>query len=186
MGGTYVVTVKDGDELIRAQEHGERKLLQAIRAAQIDSAQATLAAVVQDTNAEGLVDTGVLKNSWDIAITKDEVRVENDAPYASPRLEEGARPFRPPLKPLADWAERKAGALGIVSLRPGQRFRGRASLNDEQRKAAMRIAKAIQEKYAREGIKPRYLMRGRIPYAIQQLRRALDEHIDKVAKNPRG
>lgn len=180
----YVIRVDSPAEALAMQERAARELLEGIHTAQIDSAHATLAVVVSDTDAAGLVDLGAYKNSWDVVDKGEEVRLVNDAPYAGV-IEQGARPFTPPLQPLVDWAERKAADLGLVgdAQLDGQgQFRGRHSLESAQRQAAKRIARAIQRKFAREGYRPRYIMRNRLPYALQQLKRAIREHVDRVAR----
>ena len=178
----YVIPVRSPEEAFKHQQGVQEKIRRGMRVAQLDAALALEAILVQDTRSEGLTDTGLLVGSWAHHETRAGVEVSNDAPYAGPRLELGARPFTPPLQPLIDWAERKAGDLGIAQVPKGKTFPGRASLTDPQRKAALKIAKAIQRKYAKEGIKPRYLMRNRIPYALRQLARATREQIEIAAR----
>lgn len=178
----YVIRVGSPEEAFKHQQVVQEKLRRGMRIAQLDAALALEAALVKDTKAAKLVDTGLLAGSWSRHETKDGVEVSNDAPYAGPRLELGARPFRPPLQPLIEWAERKAGDLGIVKLKKGASFKGRASLTDPQRAEAKRIAFAIQSKYAKVGIKPLYMVRNRIPYALRQLARAMREQIDIAAR----
>lgn len=51
------------------------------------------------------VDTGLYAQSWDLILTEKSALIGNYAPHAG-IVEFGARPFRPPLKPLLDWARR--------------------------------------------------------------------------------
>lgn len=183
----YVIRVDSPEEAAAMQERAQQELMKGLHRAQLDSAYATLPMVVADTDAAGLVDLGAYKNSWDVIDAGGEVRLVNDAPYAGV-IEQGARPFTPPLQPLIDWAERKAADLGFVGKKQmrGGAFRGRASLSNEQRDIARSIARAIQRKFAREGYRPRYVMRNRLPYALKQLRRAIQEHVDRVARGGGG
>lgn len=177
----YEKKVGTPEEAFKDQERVQERIRLGIDRAQLDSAMALERAVVQDTDAAKLVDTGLFKNSWKTLKLFGRgggYEVANDAPYAGV-IEQGARPFTPPLKPLVDWVERKAADLGVVRTK---RYRGRASLTDAQRSACYRIAKAIQRKFAREGIRPRYLMRNRIPYAERMLRRAMEEYVDRAAR----
>ena len=50
-------------------------------------------------------DTGEMASSWDIVKTDASVIIGNFAPHA-PIVIYGARPFKPPLKPLLEWAKR--------------------------------------------------------------------------------
>lgn len=51
------------------------------------------------------VDTGQYAASWDVFVGDLYVAIGNYAPHA-PIIEYGARPFRPPLRPLLEWAKR--------------------------------------------------------------------------------
>lgn len=51
------------------------------------------------------VDTGQYANSWDYRADEKSATIGNYAPHA-PIIEFGARPHRPPLKPLLEWAKR--------------------------------------------------------------------------------
>jgi len=78
-------------------------------------------------------DTGELMRSVEHSALPRGGRVAVDAPHAAV-MENGARPFRPPLAPLVHWAKRKFG------------------VNDKE---AKRIARAVQRKIATTGIAPR-------------------------------
>lgn len=80
------------------------------------------------------VDTRTLRGSVDTQFVPDGAIVTVDAPHA-PMMEYGTRPFRPPLAPLVEWAQRKGFATT-----PGE---------------ARGVAYAIAGKIAREGIAPR-------------------------------
>lgn len=83
------------------------------------------------------VDTGQLARSVEASDLPRGGRLSVDAPYAAV-MENGARPFRPPLQPLKDWAARKFGA-------------------DEEE--ARQIAFAVQEHIATWGFEPRHYFR---------------------------
>lgn len=79
------------------------------------------------------VDTGELRRSVETEFDEDGATVAVTAPHAV-FMEYGTRPFTPPLAPLVAWVERKGMANGPD---------------------AIRVARAIQRKIAREGIAPR-------------------------------
>jgi hypothetical protein len=174
---THVIQASSAAHAMQMQARRDREVRQAIRDAHLDAANATLRLVLLDTDAAGLVDMGSYKAGWQVRELADETRLENNAPHAGV-IEGGARPFTPPLQPLIDWVERKAGDLGIAS----KPFGGRASLSDAQRAEAKRIAYAIQQKFKREGIKPRYVMRGRLDDAQRAVERAFREYLEHLAR----
>ena len=83
------------------------------------------------------VDTGGLARSVEHSNLPKGGRIEVDAPHAAV-MENGARPFWPPIEPLEDWAKRKFG------------------VDDEE---AEEIARAVQIKSATFGIEPRHYFR---------------------------
>lgn len=93
------------------------------------------------------VDTGVLRNSVTYRPEPKGASVSVDAPYA-PMIEHGTRPFYPPLEPLVRWVQRKGFVPRTMGRGPGKYLR---AVN-----AAIRIARAVQRKIAREGIAPRH------------------------------
>ena len=103
------------------------------------------------------VDTGQYASSWDVTKTKEAVVIGNFAPHA-PIIENGARPFTPPLGPLLAWAKR---VLGDSSQPP--------NYSD----AVWNLAKGTQRKIEREGIKPRKVLVNTIPVIIENIKREL-------------
>lgn len=99
------------------------------------------------------VDTGQYASSWDVEILKDKIILGNFAPHA-PVIELGARPFTPPLGPLLAWAKR---VLGSGSQPP------------EYDKEVWGLALGVQRKIAREGIKPRHVLRESLPSVIDNI-----------------
>ncbi len=80
------------------------------------------------------VNTGGMRQSARAEVTSDGAAVVVDAPHAAV-MNDGARPFRPPLGPLIIWAKRKFGV-------------------DERE--ARRIARNVQRKIEAMGIEPRF------------------------------
>lgn len=80
------------------------------------------------------VNTGGLRQSARAENTADGALVEVDAPHAAP-INNGTRPFHPPLEPLIAWAVRKFGV---------------------SEKEARRIARNVAKKISEEGIEPRH------------------------------
>lgn len=184
---THVFTVQNLGQAQRDIEAKQAELRRAIGRAQLDAANATLRVVVRDSP----VDTGLYKGSWEVkertALARlggaqKIVELRNDAPHAG-IIELGARPFWPPLQPLVEWAKRKGGIFGFGLDKHG-RFKGKAKLKTDEVSALEGIARAIQAKIARVGIKPRYVMKNRLPFAEKALRRAFDEYVKAVAGKP--
>lgn len=75
--------------------------VEAYKLSVIDALQKNLRILVENSP----VDTGLYAQSWDLIITEKNALLGNYAPHAG-IIEFGARPFRPPLKPLLDWARR--------------------------------------------------------------------------------
>lgn len=94
------------------------------------------------------VDQAILRSSVEIRTTKRSAVVAVNAPHAD-AIENGTRPFFPPIEPLIAWVKRK----GFAS---GRDRRGRFSNRDAQ---ARSIAYAVQQKIGRDGIAPRHYMR---------------------------
>ena len=58
-----------------------------------------------ELTADSPVDTGEYASSWDFSISEKSAILGNFAPHAA-IIEKGARPFRPPIRPLLAWAKR--------------------------------------------------------------------------------
>lgn len=114
----------------------------AVQMGMVKAAQRLEGYVVQEIDAAQpypAVDRGTLRNSVETRTTaKGTITVAITAPHA-PYIEDGTRPFWPPLQPLIDWVRRKGLADGegeVVS-----------------------IARAVQHTIATRGIQPRHYMR---------------------------
>jgi len=103
------------------------------------------------------VDTGLYASSWDFTIGEKNAILGNFAPHAA-IIENGARPFTPPIKPLLDWAKR-------VLKDPGQ--------PPKYSPDVWSLARGVQRKIQREGMKPRSILEKAIPMVIDNIRSEL-------------
>jgi hypothetical protein len=105
------------------------------------------------------VDTGLYAASWDF--TQDEVSATlgNYAPHA-PIIEDGARPFTPPLAPLLAWAKR---VLKDSSQPP------------DYSPKVWALARGVQNKISREGIKPKHILRDMLPKILENIKQELSK-----------
>lgn len=111
------------------------------------------------------VDVGTLKSSMHVEGGIDAPRIVIDAPHAA-TVELGSRPHTPPLQPLIDWVKRHRGSFGIKGRGTQRNAKtGRFEVSAE----IVAIARAIQQKIAREGTKPRFFVRGAIPKLVEAL-----------------
>lgn len=105
------------------------------------------------------VDTGEYARSWNYEKTKDAIKVGNFAPHAAV-IEFGARPFKPPLKPLLAWAKR---VLKDSSQPPGY--------SPEVWKLALGTRRKIEE----EGMEPKHILTKNNDYIKDQMRDELNQ-----------
>lgn len=111
-----------------------------------------------DLVASSPVDTGQYASSWDFDIDEKRAILGNFAPHA-PIIEKGARPFKPPLRPLLAWAKR-------VLKDPSQ--------PPDYSDAVWKLAVGTQNKIAKEGMRPRNVLEKMIPKIIANIRRELE------------
>lgn len=124
------------------------------------------------------VDTRALAQSVQIDRVPDGAVVQVTAPHAG-AIENGTRPFFPPIDPLTEWVKRKG--LGATHLRTRTARATGATTVHVNRKAtdseARGIAFAIARTMARTGIAPRRFMAkawARLPPVLQsEVRQAL-------------
>ena len=102
-------------------------------------------------------DTGLYAASWDMTFDEKSVIFGNTAPHA-PIIEEGARPFRPPLGPLLAWAKR---VLKDPSQPPSY------SPN------VWALAVGTQKKIEAEGMVPRHILQKNIPKIIESIKQEM-------------
>lgn len=99
------------------------------------------------------VDTGLYASSWNVTATEASAIIGNFAPHA-PVIEYGARPFVPPIGPLLAWAKR---VLQDSSQPP------------DYSSDVWRLARGVQNKIAREGMKPRHILQNALPDIIRNI-----------------
>ena len=109
---------------------------------------------VPDLVAASPVDTGLYAASWDFDVNEERAILGNTAPHA-PIIEEGARPFTPPIGPLLAWAKR---VLKSSSQPP------------DYDSEVWGLAVGTQKKIAAEGMKPRHVLRKQLPKIIANIR----------------
>lgn len=112
---------------------------------------------IPDLVAASPVDQGFYAQSWDMTVDEVAVTLGNYAPHA-PIIEDGARPFTPPIAPLLAWAKR---VLGDGSQPP------------EYSQRVKSLAYATQAKIAREGMKPKHILENMIPQIIENIKQEL-------------
>jgi len=100
------------------------------------------------------VDTGLYAQSWDFTETEFGAIVGNYAPHA-PIIENGARPFTPPIGPLLAWAKR---VLRDASQPP------------DYSSDVWALAKGTQKKIASVGLEPKHIMEQMIPTIIENIK----------------
>lgn len=173
-------------EALEMQRRHRAQFEQMHRRAALKSANQTLRLVVKDSPR----DQGEYALAWAVAVLSDEVQLLNDAPHAGV-IENGARPFTPPIGPLIEWARRRAGDLALggalkigpqafrVSKAGNLTYRGQASLDPDDEQEIESFAYAVRQKIARDGLEPKYVMRNRLKFARESLRKAFEQELRK-------
>lgn len=123
------------------------------------------------------VDTGELRNSVDTEFTDQGAIVDVKAPHAAV-MEHGARPFRPPLAPLIEWVKRKGLARGSLGTKP--RGTSREVWRSREEAEAVRIARAVQRKIAKDGIAPRHYFAKAVVRANPMIRAEVDLELARL------
>lgn len=152
-------------KVVRLQDFG--KELEAESDRQIEALRiATLKGVVDAIPklvAASPVDTGLYAQSWNFSEEEGKVILGNYAPHASV-IEDGARPFTPPLEPLLQWAKR---VLNDGSQPPDYSPQVRS------------LAFAVQQKIKRYGMQPKNIMTNAIPEIIEDIKRLYEEELKR-------
>jgi len=104
------------------------------------------------------VDTGLFAQSWDLIESERSIVLGNYAPHAA-IVENGARPFTPPIAPLLAWAKR---VLQDGSQEPNYSSRVWA------------LAKYTQNKISRVGMEPKHILEDALPKIINQIKDELE------------
>ena len=145
------------------------------------------------------VDTGGLRNSVERRDFADGAEVYMGSPHAA-IIEEGTRPFTPPLAPLIAWVIRKklAGA-GRFKQRAAGRARSRRVKDGgstaselatihvlEEREEAIIIARAIQKAIAKRGIRPRHYFQKAVNRLAREgwVEREINRELARLAQDP--
>lgn len=100
------------------------------------------------------VDTGLYAQSWDFTYDEKSAVLGNYAPHA-PIIEDGARPFTPPIAPLLAWAKR-------ILQDPSQ--------PPEYSDAVWALAKYTQNKISEQGITPRHVLGNNLDAIIRNIK----------------
>lgn len=117
-----------------------------------------LARSIPDLVAASPVDTGLYAQSWTFEADETRAVLGNFSPYAA-IIEDGARPFTPPIGPLLAWAKR---VLKDSSQPP------------HYSEAVRSLAYGVQKKIAAQGMKPRKILENMIPQIIENIRREIE------------
>lgn len=124
---------------------------------------ATIAGIVKslpDLVAASPVDTGLYAASWDFTVTETSAIIGNYAPYAG-IIENGARPFTPPIGPLLNWAKRVLQGGG------GQ---DTGEMDSNYSPEVWALAKYTQKKISEHGMTPRHILENMIPTIIKNIK----------------
>lgn len=116
-----------------------------------------LARSIPDLVAASPVDQGFYAASWDFTVNEQSAILGNYAPHAS-IIEDGARPFTPPMAPLLAWAKR---VLKDSSQPPNYSDRVWA------------LAKGTQKKIAAQGLKPHKILETMLPKIIENIKQEI-------------
>jgi hypothetical protein len=146
-----VVNLKD---FPKEFEKFQKLLLEEQKAVVAKSIIDYLPIIIQDSP----IDTGLFAQSWDLLESEKAILLGNYAPHA-PIIEFGARPFKPPLQPLLQWAKR-------VLKDPSQ-----FPYSDR----VWALAKYTQQKIEREGMKPHNIMEKAIPNILENIKLELEK-----------
>lgn len=104
------------------------------------------------------VDQGFYAQSWNMSDTEVSILLGNFAPH-SPIIEDGARPFKPPITPLLAWAKR---VLQDASQPP------------EYSPAVMALAFGTQRKIMERGMLPKKILENELPQIIANIKEELE------------
>lgn len=114
---------------------------------------------IPDLVAASPVDQGFYAASWNFSVEEHAVILGNTSPHAS-IIEDGARPFTPPIGPLLAWAKR---VLQDSSQPPNYS------------EAVRGLAFGVQKKIAANGMKPKKILENMIPKIIENIKAELDK-----------
>lgn len=105
------------------------------------------------------VDTGKYASSWEFSETEVSAILGNTAPHAV-IIENGARPFTPPIGPLLQW---------------GKRVLKDSTQPPNYSPQVWALAKSVQAKITREGIKPKHILENALPTIIANIKEEFEK-----------
>lgn len=134
-----------------------------------------LARSIPDLVAASPVDTGLYAASWNFSVDEEKAIIGNTAPYAG-IIEEGARPFTPPIEPLLQWAHRVLNGTGAKRgqpLTPDEvEETGKSPLSGYSSEE-WALATGVQKKIRAHGMAPHHILKDMIPTIIKNIRKEL-------------
>lgn len=134
-----------------------------------------LARSIPDLVAASPVDTGLYAASWDFTMEEEAGIIGNYAPYAGV-IEDGARPFTPPIGPLLAWAHRVLNGTDAKRGQPLTKAEAQSTGNSQLSGYSSEewgLAVGVQKKIAKHGMAPRHILKNMIPTIIENIRKEL-------------
>lgn len=131
-----------------------------------------LARSIPDLVAASPLDTGLYSASWDFSVDEEKAIIGNTAPYAG-IIEDGARPFTPPIEPLLAWAHRVLNGTDAERgqpLTPDEVARTNKSKLSGYSSDEWRLAVGVQKKIKAHGMQPHHILKNMIPKIIENIR----------------
>lgn len=124
------------------------------------------------------VDTGALRQGWEVVDQPDGSIVQNLVPYAS-HMEFGTKPHWAPIEPLRKWARRKLRGRGKVA----KGFQGpkRKMLWQHKEDEIESLARRAQRSIKKVGTKGRFFWRA----ALEKLPAIVEKSIDRELRRIR-
>ena len=116
-----------------------------------------IAKSIPDLVAASPIDTGLYAQSWTFTADETGIILGNFSPYAAV-IEDGARPFTPPIGPLLAWAKR---VLGDSSQPPDYSSNVRS------------LAYGVQKKISQYGMQPKKVLENMLPTIIENIRKEI-------------
>lgn len=142
-----------------------------------------LARSIPDLVAASPVDTGLYAASWDFTVDELSAVIGNTAPYAG-IIEDGARPFTPPIEPLLQWAHRVLNGTDAERGQPLTQQQAEKRLNKRTKEKGVSklsgyssdewaLAMGVQKKIKAHGMAPHHILKNMIPTIIDNIRKEL-------------
>lgn len=119
------------------------------------------------------VDEGLMKASWAAVMQPCGAQLINSAPHAG-IVEGGSRPHWPNMQAIREWVARHHKSFGI---KRGRSKKGKAAAEAE----IDRITFLICQKIAKQGTKPRWVVRGALPRLSRIAKKAVDLEVRRHA-----